>query len=104
MIVVTTDHIHGKNLETIGHVKGSMVRAKHIGKDIMAGLKSIVGGELRPYTDMLLEAHSIADDRMVEAARELGADAIVNVRYSIASGGTSEAMVVLVAGTAVRFV
>jgi uncharacterized protein YbjQ (UPF0145 family) len=104
MLLATTNSIEGKKLEPLGLVKGSMVQSKHFGKDMLAGLKSIVGGELRPYTEMLQEAHSKADERMIAAASALGANAIVGVRYTITSGGTSEAMIVLVSGTAVKYV
>ena len=104
MVVVTTDFISGKTLETMCNVTGCMVQAKHIGKDIKASFKSIIGGELRQYTEMMEEAYQAAFARLKENARELNADAVVNLRYSIASGGTSEAMMVLASGTAVRFV
>jgi len=103
MLVVNTSFISGKNLETLGMVTGSMVQAKHVGKDIGASLKSIVGGELRAYTEMLKEAKTTARERMEEEALALRADAVINVRFSIASGGTSEAMVVLASGTAVKY-
>lgn len=103
MILVNTDFITGKQLETIALVKGSTIRSKHIGKDIMAGLKTIVGGELTSYSEMLNEARAIATKRMVDEAEELKADAVVNIRYAtsnIAQGAAE----VLVYGTAVRFV
>jgi uncharacterized protein YbjQ (UPF0145 family) len=83
-------------------VTGNVVQSKHIGRDIMAGLKSIVGGEIRGYTEMLTEARNIATDRMIEQATMLGADAIVGVRYTTSAivDGASE---LLVFGTAVRF-
>lgn len=82
------------NLETVpgreivawkGLVQGNTVRAKHVGRDIMAGLKNIVGGELKGYTELLEDARSQAMDRMVEQARSLGANAVVNVRFSTSS-------------------
>ena len=104
MVVVTTDFVSGKTIETLGTVTGCMVQAKHIGKDIKASFKSVIGGELRPYTEMMEEAHVAALARMKENARGLNADAVINTRYVIASGGTSEAMMVFVSGTAVKFV
>ena len=77
MIIVTTDFITGKQLETLGMAKGSVVQSKHIGKDIMAGLKTVVGGELEGYTEMMNEARSIATKRMSEDAERLGADAVI---------------------------
>lgn len=103
MILVNTDFITGKQLETLELVKGSTIRSKHIGKDIMAGLKTIVGGELTSYSEMLNEARAIATKRMVDEAEELKADAVINIRYAtsnIAQGAAE----VLVYGTAVRFV
>ncbi len=102
MILVNTDHISGKDLETISIVKGSTIQSKHLGKDILAGLKTIVGGELDGYAEMLNEARAIATKRMVTEAEELGADAVVNIRYATSNimQGAAE---VLVYGTAVKF-
>lgn len=102
MIIVNTQEIAGKKIiETVSVVKGSSVRAKWIGKDILAGLKSIVGGELNQYKELLDEARETATQRMVKEAESLGADAIVNVHYmtSTISQGASE---ILVYGTAVK--
>ncbi len=102
MILVNTDFITGKKLETISIVKGSTIRSKHIGKDFMAGLKTIVGGELTAYSEMLNEARAIATKRMVDEATKLGADAVINIRYAtsnIAQGAAE----VMVYGTAVKF-
>jgi uncharacterized protein YbjQ (UPF0145 family) len=103
MIIVNTETIPGKNLELLGLVKGSTVQSRHIGKDIMSGLKTIVGGELTAYSEMLDDARAQATKRMVDEAKRLGADAIVNVRYSSSSvmQGAAE---MLVYGTAVKFV
>jgi uncharacterized protein YbjQ (UPF0145 family) len=103
MIIVNTETIPGKNLELLGLVKGSTVQSRHIGKDIMSGLKTIVGGELTAYSEMLDDARAQATKRMVDEAKQLGADAIVNVRYSSSSvmQGAAE---MLVYGTAVKFV
>ena len=103
MILVNTDFVSGKNLETLGVVKGSMIQSKHLGKDLAAGFKTIVGGELRGYSEMLNEARAIATKRMVEEAEGMGADAVINVRYTSAAvmQGAAE---ILVYGTAVKFV
>lgn len=103
MIIVNTETISGKNLQHITIVKGSMIQSKHLGKDIMSGLKSIVGGELRGYSEMLNEARAIATKRMVQEAEELGADAIINLRYAT-SAVMQGAAEILVYGTAVKFV
>ena len=101
MIIVNTDFVSGKESETLTIVKGSMIQSKHIGKDIMSGLKTLVGGELGAYSDMLNEARAIATKRMVEEAEALGADAVINVRYATSAimQGAAE---VLVYGTAVK--
>ena len=103
MILVNTDFVSGKNIETLGVVKGSMIQSKHLGKDLAAGFKTLVGGELRGYSEMLNEARSIATKRMVEEAEQLGADGVINVRYTSAAvmQGAAE---ILVYGTAVKFV
>ena len=103
MILVNTDYISGKELEMLGLVKGSTIRSKHIGKDILQGLKTIVGGELKAYNEMMNEARAIATKRMVAEAEALGADAVVNVRYASAAvvQGAAE---VIAYGTAVKFV
>ncbi len=102
MILVNTDFISGKELETLSIVKGSTIRSKHLGKDIMSGFKTIVGGELNSYAEMLNEARAIATKRMVEEASKLNADAVINVRYATSNimQGAAE---VLVYGTAVKF-
>lgn len=102
MIVVNTETIPGREIaEMLGMVRGNTIRAKHVGKDIMAGLRHMVGGELIEYTEMLSEAREEALNRMVAEAEKLRADAIVNVRFTTAavSGGAAE---ILVYGTAVR--
>lgn len=102
MILVNTDYIEGKTLEMLGIVGGSTIQSKNIGKDLGAGLKSIVGGELRGYTEMMEDARTVAEKRMVENAEKMGADAVVNVRYTTSAimAGASEVMVY---GTAVKF-
>ncbi|MCL2353753.1 MAG: YbjQ family protein [Defluviitaleaceae bacterium] len=103
MLIVTTDAIPGKNIEALGFVQGSVVQGKHIGKDILAGFKNMAGGEIRTYTDLLNTSQAIAQERMVESAKNLGADAIVCVRIASCSivPGTSE---VRMFGTAVKFI
>ena len=102
MVLVNTDHISGKELEMLGLVKGSTIQSKHIGKDISQGFKTLVGGELKAYNDMMNEARELATNRMVQEAEHLGADAIVNVRYA-SSAIMQGAAEVIVYGTAVRF-
>lgn len=103
MILVNTDYITGKNLEMLGLVKGSTIQSKHIGKDIAQGFKTIVGGELKAYNEMMSEARDLATRRMVQEAESLGADAIVNIRYA-SSAIMQGAAEVIAYGTAVRFV
>ncbi|MFH2114789.1 MAG: YbjQ family protein [Spirochaetota bacterium] len=103
MILVNTDFITGKTLSTISIVKGSTIRSKHLGKDILAGLKMIVGGELTDYTDMINEARAIASKRMVDEATALDADGVINIRYAT-SNVAQGAAEVMVYGTAVKFV
>lgn len=101
-LVVTTDGVAGRQVtETLGLVRGSTVRAKHVGADLVAGLRNIVGGELREYAQLLAGAREQALDRMVEEADALGADAVVCVRFETSTirTGTSE---VIAYGTAVR--
>ncbi len=103
MILVNTNYITGKELEMLGMVKGSVVWSKNIGKDIMSGLKTFVGGEITGYTEMMNEARAISTKRMSQEAEGLGADAVVNIRYATSSimNGTSE---VICYGTAVKFI
>ena len=82
MILVNTDYISGKELETLSIVKGSTIQSKSIGKDITQSFKTLVGGELMAYNKMMDEARAIATERMVAEAKLLGADAIVNIRYN----------------------
>ncbi len=102
MILVNTDYITGKEFEMLGLVKGSTIQTKHVGSDIGAGLKTLVGGELKGYNEMMNDARALATKRMVEEAAALGADAVVNVRYASSSvmAGAAE---VIVYGTAVKF-
>jgi len=102
MILVNTDFISGKEVETLSVVKGSTIQSKNIGRDIMAGLKTIIGGELDGYSEMLNEARAIATKRMVKEAEELKADAVINIRYAT-SNVMQGAAEVMVYGTAVKF-
>jgi len=102
MLIVTTDTVKGREIqEVIGYVKGSTIQAKHVGKDIMAGLKTLVGGEIKGYADMMNEARKIAIGRMVEEAESKGANAIVGFRLqsSAVMQGASE---IIAYGTAVK--
>ena len=103
MILVNTDYITGKELETLSLVKGSTIQSKHIGKDITQSFKTLVGGELKAYNEMMNEARALATKRMVAEAEALGADAIVNVRYA-SSAVMQGAAEVIVYGTAVKFI
>jgi uncharacterized protein YbjQ (UPF0145 family) len=102
MILVNTDYISGKNLEMLGLVKGSTIQSKNLGKDITQGFKTLVGGELKAYNEMMNEARALATKRMVAEAEELGADAVVNIRYS-SSAIMQGAAEVIAYGTAVKF-
>ncbi len=102
MILVNTDYISGKQLETLSIVKGSTIQSKHLGKDISQSFKTLIGGELKAYNDMMNEARALATKRMVAEAEELGADAIVNIRYA-SSAIMQGAAEVIVYGTAVKF-
>jgi uncharacterized protein YbjQ (UPF0145 family) len=102
MILVNTDYVTNKEIiEVLGLVKGSTVQAKHIGKDIMAELRGLVGGEISEYTEMMDKSRDIATDKMIKEANELGANAIVNIRFSTSAimAGAAE---ILVYGTAVK--
>lgn len=103
MVIVNTDFISGKNVETISLVFGSTVQTKNVFKDLGAGLKNLVGGELKSYTKMMDEARKIAISHMEEKAKEAGADAVINLRFSTSAvmDGAAE---VTAYGTAVRFV
>ena len=103
MILVNTDFISGKDLETISLVKGSTIQSKNVGKDILQSFKTLVGGELKAYNEMMNEARAIATKRMVSEAENLGADAVINIRYA-SSAVMQGAAEVIVYGTAVKFV
>ena len=102
MLIVTTEYISGKELEMLGLVKGSTIQTKHLGKDITQSFKTLVGGELSAYTEMMNDARALATKRMVQEAEVLGADAIVGVHYASAAvmQGAAEVMAY---GTAVKY-
>ena len=102
MLLLNIEYVPGKEIEALGLVKGTVVQSKNFGKDFMAGMKTLVGGEIESYTQMLVEARQIATKRMVDEAQALGADAVINVRYASASvmQGAAE---VIAYGTAVKF-
>ena len=102
MLIVTTESIAGKELEMLGLVKGSTIQSKHLGSDISQSFKTLVGGELKSYTEMMNDARALATKRMVQEAEALGADAVVCVRYASA-GVMQGAAEVMAYCTAVRF-
>ena len=102
MFIVNTDYITGKEFEMLGLVKGSTIQTKNVGRDITQGFKTLVGGELTAYTEMMNEARALATKRMVQEAEALGADAIVNVRYA-SSAIMQGAAEVIAYGTAVKY-
>ena len=101
MLLLNIDHVPGRDMEAIGLVKGTVVQSKNFGKDFMAGMKTLVGGEIKSYTDMLVEARQIATKRMVDEATALGADAVINVRFG-SSAVMQGAAEVIAYGTAVK--
>lgn len=101
MKLLNIDYIPGKEIEALGIVKGTTVQSKNFGKDFMSAMKTLVGGEIIDYTNMLNEARQLAMKRMVDEALELGADAVINVRLSSSSMMQGAAEVV-VYGTAVK--
>ena len=102
MLIVTTDYISGKELDMLGIVKGATIQTKHLGKDITQSFKTLVGGELSAYTEMMNDARALATKRMVQEAEAMGADAIVGFRYGSAAvmQGAAE---VFAYGTAVKY-
>ncbi len=102
MLLLNIDYIPGREVEALGIVKGSVVQSKNLGKDFMAEMKTLVGGEIESYTDMLNQARQIATKRMVDEAQTLGADAVLNIRYASSSvmQGAAE---VTAYGTAVKY-
>lgn len=102
MILVNTEYVSGKETEMLGLVKGSTIQSKHLGSDISQSFKTLVGGELKSYTDMMNKARDLATQRMIEEAEALGADAILGIRYA-SSAIMQGAAEVMVYGTAVKF-
>ena len=102
MLLVNIDYIPGREFEVLGIVKGTVVQSKNFGKDFMAGMKTLVGGEITGYTEMLNEARQIAVKRMVDEAEGMQADAVINIRYG-SSAVMQGAAEVIAYGTAVRF-
>ena len=102
MLLLNIDYVPGKEIEPLGMVKGTVVQSKNIGRDFMAGMKTLVGGEIVGYTEMLIEARQIATKRMVDEAETLGADAVINIRFGSAAvmQGAAE---VIAYGTAVKY-
>ncbi len=102
MFLINLDHIPGTGFEVLGLVRGSVVLSKDVGSDFVAGLMGFVGGEITAYTDMLEESRRIATERMEAEAERLGADAVINIRYSTSAimAGAAE---ILVYGTAVKY-
>ena len=103
MKLATIENWPGKNYEILGLVKGTVVQSKNLGKDFMAGMKTLVGGEIVGYTEMIVEARAIATKRMVDEAEALDADAVIGVRYGSSSVMQSAAEVVAY-GKAIRFI
>ena len=101
MLLLNIDYIPGKEIEPLGIVKGTVVQSKNFGKDFMAGMKTLVGGEITGYTEMLVEARQIATKRMVDEATAMGADAVVNIRFG-SSAVMQGAAEVIAYGTAVK--
>ena len=102
MFIVNTDYITGKEFEMLGLVKGSTIQTKNVGRDITQSFKTLVGGELTAYNEMMNEARALATKRMVQEAEALGADPIVNVRYA-SSAIIQGAAEVIAYGTAVKY-
>ena len=103
MKLVSIDTYPGKEIEVLGMVKGTIVQTKNVGRDFMAGVKTLVGGEIVGYTEMLTEARQIATKRMVDEAEQLGADAVIGIKFgsSMVMQGAAE---ILAYGTAVKFI
>lgn len=101
MKLLSIEYVPGKEIEVLGLVKGTIVQSKNVGRDFMAGMKTLVGGEIVGYTEMLVEARQLATKRMVDEAEALGADAVIGIRFGSSSvmQGAAE---VLAYGTAVR--
>ena len=102
-MLLNIDHIPGREIDALGIVKGTVVQSKNFGKDFMAGMKTLVGGEIVGYTEMLNEARQIAVKRMVDEAKELGADAVIGIMYGSSQVMTGAAEVIAY-GTAVKII
>ena len=102
MLLLNIDHVPGREIEALGLVKGTVVQSKNFGKDFMAGMKTLVGGEIASYTERLVEARQIATKRMVDEASAMGADAVINIRFG-SSAVMQGAAEVVAYGTAVKF-
>ena len=103
MLLLNIEYVPGREIEALGLVKGTVVQSKHFGNDFMAGMKTLVGGEIKSYTDMLIEARQIATKRMVDEATAMGADAIINIQYG-SSAIMQGAAEVIAYGTAVKYI
>ncbi len=103
MLITTSNFISGRKYQELGIAQGNTVQSVHFGKDFMAGLKTIVGGELKSYNEMMTKARKVATDRMIEDAQNMGADAVICMRYA-SSTITQGAAEILAYGTAVKFV
>ena len=102
MLLLNIEYVPGREIEALGMVRGTVVQSKHLGKDFMAAMKTLVGGELTGYTEMLVEARQIATKRMVDEAEAMGADAVINVQYG-SSAIMQGAAEVIAYGTAVKY-
>ncbi|MBQ5782921.1 MAG: YbjQ family protein [Oscillospiraceae bacterium] len=102
MLLLNIDYIPNQEFDVLGMVKGTVVQSKNFGKDFMAGMKTLVGGEITGYTEMLVEARQIATKRMVDEANALGADAVINIRFG-SSAVMQGAAEVIAYGTAVKY-
>lgn len=103
MFLVNTDYISGKKFEMLGLVRGTTIQSVHVGKDIVNSFKTLVGGELTSYTEMMNTARAVATKRMAEDAEAMGADAIINIRYA-SSQVTQGAAEIIAYGTAVKYI
>ena len=103
MIVTSADVVPGQNVQVLGLVRGNIVTSRHIGRDMMAGMKELVGGEIKSYTEMTDQARTVAEGRMIAEAERLGADAVVAMRFSSSSINPGP-IEMLAYGTAVKFV
>lgn len=101
MLLLNINYVPDKEIEALGIAKGSVVQSKNVGKDFMAGMKSLVGGELTGYTEMLTEARNVATARMVQEATAMGADAVINVAFA-SSAIVQGAAEIIAYGTAVK--